>query len=261
MLQVKTPSNTPRHALALATALLLLAHGPAILADAAPGQWIAVTSRDFRPNLAPLIERRQKEGFRVVVLESSDVLTAAQLTRGDGEPIRARLKELCRHFDGPSYVLLAGIGASTNSTTVAGAIVPARNVAAVAPLDAASFLRLTTPIRASITATTTDDPRATLELVNLANGTDYLVGVAPEQPFAHVQAFEPDARGPGTQLMVSENRVAVFEDLSAFAGRYARDDLGAVVEREFGVASAEVTGDALDEDLGFGSDENGHGRK
>ena len=125
MLPVKAASNTVRHALALATALLPLAHGPAILADAAPGQWIAVTSRDFRPTLAPLIERRQKEGFRVVVLETSDVLTAAQLTMGDGEPIRARLKELCRQFDGPSYVLLAGISAGTNSTTVGGAIVPA----------------------------------------------------------------------------------------------------------------------------------------
>ena len=125
MLQVNAASNTARHALALATALHLLAHRQAILADAAPGQWIAVTSRDFRPTLAPLIERRQKEGFRVVVLETSDVMTAAQLTMGDGEPIRARLKELCRQFDGPSYILLAGISASTNSTTVAGAIVPA----------------------------------------------------------------------------------------------------------------------------------------
>lgn len=68
----------------------------------------------------------------------------------------------------------------------AGAIVPARNVAAVAPLDAASFLRLTTPIRASITATTTDDSRTTLELVNIASGTDSLVGVAPEQPLVTV---------------------------------------------------------------------------
>jgi len=70
--------------------------------------------------------------------------------------------------------------------STAGAIVPARNVAAVAPLDATSFLRLTTPIRASITATTTDDPRTTLELVNLANGTDNLVGVTPEQPLVTV---------------------------------------------------------------------------
>jgi len=56
----------------------------------------------------------------------------------------------------------------------------------VAPLNSTSFLRLTTPIRASITATTTDDPRTTLEMVNLANGADNLVGVVPEQPLVTV---------------------------------------------------------------------------
>jgi hypothetical protein len=59
-------------------------------------------------------------------------------------------------------------------------------VAAVAPLDSTSFLRLTTPIRASITATTTNDPRTTLELVNIPNGTDSLVGIVPEQPLVTV---------------------------------------------------------------------------
>jgi hypothetical protein len=51
---------------------------------------------------------------------------------------------------------------------------------------------------------------------------------------------------------------AVFEELAALAGRDAGDDLRAVIEREFGVAAAEITGDALDEDLGGGSDENAH---
>jgi DNA-binding beta-propeller fold protein YncE len=80
---------------------------------------------------------------------------------------------------------LIPIGGSFVPST-AGAIVPTRNVAAVAPLDANTFLRLTTPIRASITTTTTDDPRTTLELVNIANGTDNLIGVVPEQPLVTV---------------------------------------------------------------------------
>jgi hypothetical protein len=45
----------------------------------------------------------------------------------------------------------------------------------------------------------------------------------------------------------------VFEELAAFAGGDAGDDLGAVVEGEFGVTGAEVAGDALDEDLGLRS--------
>ena len=52
---------------------------------------------------------------------------------------------------------------------------------------------------------------------------------------------------------------AVLEELAALAGRDAGDDLGAVVERELGVARAEAAGDALDEDAGVGSNEDGHG--
>ena len=53
---------------------------------------------------------------------------------------------------------------------------------------------------------------------------------------------------------------AVLEELAALAGRDARHDAGAVVEREPGMAGAELARDALDEDLGFGSDDDGHGK-
>jgi len=121
---MKRTMDLVRRALWLATALLLLGRGQACLAEAGPGQWIAVTSPAFRPVLAPLIQRRQHEGFRVVVMETSALLTMEQIVRGDGGPLRARLKELCQQFDGPSYVLLAGIWAGANSTNAAGAIVP-----------------------------------------------------------------------------------------------------------------------------------------
>jgi hypothetical protein len=95
---------------------------------------------------------------------------------------------------GGAYYLVDGMILSPSLTTVGGsfvpstvgAITPARNVAAVAPVDSSNFLRLTTPIRTTITQTTTDDPRTTLELVNLANGTDNLIGVVPEQPLVTV---------------------------------------------------------------------------
>ena len=51
----------------------------------------------------------------------------------------------------------------------------------------------------------------------------------------------------------------VFEELAALARRDAGDDPGAVVERELRMAGAKRARDALDENLGFGSDENGHG--
>ncbi len=61
-----------------------------------------------------------------------------------------------------------------------------RNVAAVAALDANTFLRLTTPVRQSITTTTRDDPRTTLEMVNLNTGDETLAGVVPENPIVNV---------------------------------------------------------------------------
>ena len=51
----------------------------------------------------------------------------------------------------------------------------------------------------------------------------------------------------------------VFEELAALAGRDAGDDLRAVVERSWAWRAPKRAGDALDENLGFGSDENGHG--
>ena len=71
-------------------------------------------------------------------------------------------------------------GSATPST--AGAITTQRNVVATAALNSSQLLRLTTPIRTSITATTVDDPRTTLELVDLNAGTDTLEAVVPENP-------------------------------------------------------------------------------
>jgi hypothetical protein len=61
-----------------------------------------------------------------------------------------------------------------------------RNVAAVAPLNSTTYLRLTTSVRQTITTATRDDPRTTLEMVNLITGEDTLAGVAPENPVVSV---------------------------------------------------------------------------
>jgi YVTN family beta-propeller protein len=61
-----------------------------------------------------------------------------------------------------------------------------RNVAATAALSTTTFLRLTTPVRQNITAATRDDPRTTLELVNLVTGEETLAGVVPENPLVNV---------------------------------------------------------------------------
>jgi hypothetical protein len=53
-------------------------------------------------------------------------------------------------------------------------------------MDDKSFLRLTTPVRQNITTATRDDPRTTLELVNIQTGEETLSGVVPENPVTNV---------------------------------------------------------------------------
>jgi len=75
-------------------------------------------------------------------------------------------------------------GAATPSTV--GPITTQRNVFAMTALNNSQLLRLTTPVRTSITSTTVDDSRTTLELVDLNAGTDTLEAVVPENPLLSV---------------------------------------------------------------------------
>lgn len=74
-------------------------------------------------------------------------------------------------------------GAVLNSAITQNILDPGqRNVAAVAPVDANSFVRLTTPVRTGNGAPTRDDPRTLLELFNLQAGGETLVGPVAENP-------------------------------------------------------------------------------
>jgi hypothetical protein len=61
-----------------------------------------------------------------------------------------------------------------------------RNIAAVAGLTDTSFVRLTTPVRQTITTATRDDPRTTLDMIDLTTGENTLLGVVPENPMTSV---------------------------------------------------------------------------
>ena len=83
-----------------------------------------------------------------------------------------------------SSLSVTGGMAQPGSTSTLGGIISTgqRNVAAVAPLTDTTFLRLTTAVLQTITSTTSDDPRATLQVVDLATGGVSLAGVVPENP-------------------------------------------------------------------------------
>ena len=97
----------------------------------------------------------------------------------------------------PSLTVIGG-SAQPGSTTVIPSPIPGgppvtsvvntgqRNVAAATTLSNTTFLRLTTPVRQAITTVTRDDPRTTLEMVNLVTGEETLAGVVPENPPVNV---------------------------------------------------------------------------
>jgi hypothetical protein len=73
-----------------------------------PEQWVVVTAPAFRKAVEPLCEQRKAQGFRVVVVETTDVLGADDLRRSDATKLRDHLHKLCRDHPGPSYILLVG---------------------------------------------------------------------------------------------------------------------------------------------------------
>jgi hypothetical protein len=79
-----------------------------------------------------------------------------------------------------------------------------RNVAAVAPIDMNTFLRITTPVRNAINSTTTDDPRTLLEVFDIQAGGESLVGPLAENPQFEVFGATRQAMPP-RQMVVDAN--------------------------------------------------------
>jgi len=57
-----------------------------------------------------------------------------------------------------------------------------RNIAAVAPVNQRYFLRMSTPVRTSLTATTSDDIHTTLEVIDTLTGATAMAARIPENP-------------------------------------------------------------------------------
>lgn len=72
------------------------------------GQWVVLTVPALRSAIEPLCEARRKEGFRVIVVETTDVSTSDTLKAGRGEELAARIRAICGSQQESSYVLLVG---------------------------------------------------------------------------------------------------------------------------------------------------------
>src|SRR5262249_23598997 len=92
---------------------------------AAEGQWIVATAPAFRRAVQPLCEHRKSQGFHVVVIQTSDVLDAGQIRKGDAAKLRDHVHKLCREFKGTSYILLVGAVEAGRSAEPERTLLPA----------------------------------------------------------------------------------------------------------------------------------------
>ncbi|MCC6588842.1 MAG: hypothetical protein IT168_19255 [Bryobacterales bacterium] len=99
----------------------------------------------------------------------------------------------------------AGPGLPPTQTTISNGT---RHVAAVYPISTTQFLRMTLPVRTSITATTRDDSRPTLELVDIRTATGSVVAIAPDNP--------PSVALGTQRLYVSGRQIAVDSKGTAY---------------------------------------------
>lgn len=103
---------------------------------------------------------------------------------------------------------LANAAVLNGSLSVSNSVQTAtRNVAAVAPVDNARFVRLTTAARTTLTAATRDDRRTTLELVDLSAGSVSLVGATAENPIFEVFGTARQAMPPHQMVVDSQGNV------------------------------------------------------
>lgn len=100
-------------------------------------------------------------------------------------------------------------GAVLSSTITQNILDPGtRNIAAVAPLDASRFVRLTTPARTSITAAASDDTRTLLELVDIQAGGESLIGPVAEN--TSLQVFGTQRVNLAPRQMVVDSKGTAY---------------------------------------------------
>ena len=88
--------------------LLLLVAAPLHAKDKPAAQWIVVTAPAYRQVIEPLCEQRKGQGLRVEVVQTTDILSEREVRDGESAKLRRRIEQLCRDFEGTSYVLLVG---------------------------------------------------------------------------------------------------------------------------------------------------------
>lgn len=109
----------------LARVLFILVFGRFAQGAEDAGQWIVVTSPELRPALEPLIADRGAEGFKVVILDTGELLSQEQRHQGNGTLLKKRVEGQVQGFKGRSYLLLAGPFNTAGLTNSDNIVLPA----------------------------------------------------------------------------------------------------------------------------------------
>ncbi len=116
----------------------------------------------------------------------------------------------------PGQTQVSAPGAPGQPPTVTIVSAGQRNVASVAAVDETRFVRLTTPVRNQLNSVTRDDPRTTLELIDLKTGGEQLAGVVPENPPTTVLGTARNNISP-RQMVVDSNGTVYAITLSGLS--------------------------------------------
>jgi hypothetical protein len=175
---------------------------------------------------------------------SQDLYVATRLLFPPSPPIQGYYGALGAAAGG-SLLFANGLVTDRNLLVKSGAASPAtagqRNVAAVAPLGTAGFVRLTTPVRANITSTTRDDARTTLEMVDTVTGTETLVGAVAENPVVSVFGTTRFNTAPRQMVVNAAGTTAyaiTLSGLSVIPLTAASNDTRPVIDSAQGVVNA-----------------------
>ena len=93
-----------------------------LAAETAP-QWIVVTAPGLQKAIEPLRRERERQGFQVSVMTTTDLLTKEEIERGDARKVSEAVHQRCRQGHGQAYILLVGAtavgpGKDTQATVV-----------------------------------------------------------------------------------------------------------------------------------------------
>jgi hypothetical protein len=116
-------------------------------------------------------------------------------------------------------------------------------VASVLALNDRQFARVTTPVRNNISAVTRDDPRPTLELIDLETGSETLAGALAENP--PVTVFGTQRWNVSPRQMVADSAGTIYaitlSGLTVFPATPPTEDTRPQIAAARGVVNADGT--------------------